>query len=100
MTTGSPAKSAGSRIEPITTSVGQPRLSPRARTTDVFPVPGLPQSSTGTPACTDTDRASATAAASMLITSTPIVPDQSPLADRGTRDSRTGHHIGTGVGES
>jgi len=40
----------GSRIDPITTSHGQPIASASATTADVFPVPGLPQSSTGTPA--------------------------------------------------
>ena len=88
MTTGSPAKSAGSLIEPITTSVGQPSASPRARTTDVLPVPGLPHSRTGTPAWTETASASATSSVSMTTTSPRAIvpPDRhpagGPLEDR------------------
>jgi len=59
-TTGSPAKSAGSLIDPITTSNGQPRSAAKARTIDVFPVPGLPQRMTGTPAVIATANASLT----------------------------------------
>jgi hypothetical protein len=62
---GIPAKSAGSLIEPITTSNGQSRSSAKARTTDVFPVPGLPQRTTGTPALIARARASVTIAVSM-----------------------------------
>ena len=58
MITGSPAKSLGSRIDPITVSTGHPSASPKATTAEVLPVPGLPHSSTGTPADTATASAS------------------------------------------
>jgi hypothetical protein len=64
MTTGRPAKSDGSLIEPITTSTGQSRAAPSATTADVLPVPGLPHSSTGTP--DDTATASASTATELF----------------------------------
>ena len=48
-TTGSPAKSDGSRIDAMTVLHGQPMASAIARTAELFPVPGAPQSSTGMP---------------------------------------------------
>ncbi len=64
-TTGIPAKSAGSLMEPITTSSGQSSSSARARTADVLPVPGLPQRITGTPAAIARASASVTLVVSM-----------------------------------
>jgi hypothetical protein len=54
VTTGRPAKSLGSRIEPITVSTGHPSASSSASTAEVLPVPGLPHNNTGTPADTAT----------------------------------------------
>ncbi len=55
---GSPAKSEGSRIEAITVSQSSPMAPAIARIADVLPVPGAPQSSTGTRAATATPSAS------------------------------------------
>ena len=66
ITTGSPAKSAGSRSDPITTSIGQPRALANACTTEVFPVPGLPHKIAGTPAATHAESASPTAHVSII----------------------------------
>jgi hypothetical protein len=52
-------------MEPITTSNGQSRSSAKARTTDVLPVPGLPQRTTGTPAVIAMARASVTTVVSI-----------------------------------
>ena len=54
VTTGRPAKSLGSRMEPMTTSTFIPLAAPSASTTEVLPVPGAPHSSTGTLATTAT----------------------------------------------
>ena len=48
VTTGSPAKSDGSRMEAITVSHGNPAATAMARIAEVFPVPGGPHSRTGT----------------------------------------------------
>jgi hypothetical protein len=63
---GSPAKSDGSLIEAITVSQGSPMACAIARIAEVLPVPGAPQSSTGTRAATATPSAS-TAGFSALI---------------------------------
>ena len=55
---GSPAKSEGSLIEAITVSQGRSMAPAIARIADVLPVPGAPQSSTGTRAATATPSAS------------------------------------------
>jgi hypothetical protein len=47
--TGSPAKSLGSRVEPITVSTGQQRVSPRVTTAEVVPAPGLPKAARAHP---------------------------------------------------
>ena len=60
-TIGNPAKSAGSRIDAITVSHRSPAAAAIARITEVLPVPGAPQSSTGTFAATATPSASTTA---------------------------------------
>ena len=59
--TGSPAKSDGSLIDAMTVSQGRLRESAIARMADVLPVPGAPQSKTGTRAATATPSASAAA---------------------------------------
>ena len=58
VTMGRPAKSDGSRMAAITVSHGHPIASAMALIADVFPVPGAPHSSTGTPAATAIPRAS------------------------------------------
>src|SRR5919199_1704012 len=58
VTTGSPAKSEGSRMDAITVSHGRSSSRAMALIADVFPVPGAPHSRTGTRAATATPRAS------------------------------------------
>jgi hypothetical protein len=57
-TTGRPAKSDGSRMDAITTSHGHSMAWARSRTAELLPVPGPPQSSTGTCAATASPSAS------------------------------------------